>query len=297
MDVNLLLMHGWAGVLLLVTGGLIAGSFLNVVIHRLPAMLDREWRRQAREQLEVDDGTRPPDAEADAETEADAERLNLFVPRSRCPACGYRIKSMEIIPILSWLASRGRCSNCGVAISARYPIVEALAAFAALAAVAEFGWTWPALAAAAFAFFLIALACIDLDTQLLPDQLTLPLLWAGLLVNAFGGITDLTSAVFGAAAGYLVLWSVYWVFRWITGREGMGYGDFKLFAAIGAWLGWTALPAVILCAAVIGLAFALVAIVAKRRTRHQPLPFGPFLAFAGWAALMFRETAISALPM
>ena len=287
MELSVLLMHGWAGIALLAVVGLIVGSFLNVVIYRLPIMLDRGWQRQARETLDMKEAAPP----------TEAGQLNLVFPGSHCPSCGHRIKPAENIPILSWLALRGRCSNCGAAISLRYPIVETIAACGAIAAVAACGWTWLAVAAAGYTWVLIALACIDFDTHLLPDQMTLPLLWAGLLVNALGGFTDLAPAVFGAAGGYLFLWGVYWVFKWLTGKEGMGYGDFKLFAAIGAWLGWTALPAVILIAAVIGLAYALVSILNKRRTRHQPMPFGPFLAMAGWGALMFRETAMSALPI
>ena len=287
MDLNLLLTHGWAGVLTLAMGGLIVGSFLNVVIYRLPLMLDREWRRQAREQLEIDEAEEP----------AAAVRLDLFLPGSHCPACGYRIRAVENIPVVSWLALRGRCSNCGAAISPRYPLVEAITACALVIAVAAFGWTWPAVAAAGYGCVLLTLACIDFDTQLLPDQLTLPLLWAGLLANVFGSFADLSSAVIGAAGAYLFLWSVYWAFKWLTGKEGMGYGDFKLFAAIGAWLGWTALPAVILIAAVIGLAYALASILHRRRTRHEPLPFGPFLAIAGWGALIFRETATAVFPV
>ncbi len=287
MELNVLMMHGWGGVLLLAVGGLIVGSFLNVVIYRLPLMLERDWKRQAREQLETDDGAKP--------AETDAAQLNLFLPGSHCPSCGFRIRAVENIPVLSWLALRGLCSNCGAAISPRYPFVEAITACAVLVAFAAFGWTWLAVAAAGYTCMLIALACIDFDTQLLPDQMTLTLLWAGLLTNALGGFTDLASAVLGAAGAYLFLWSVYWIFKWLTGKEGMGYGDFKLFAAIGAWLGWTALPAVILLSAAIGLAYALVSILQRRRTRHQPLPFGPFLAMAGWGALMFRETAMNAL--
>ena len=286
MDLSVLTMHGWAGVLLLAVGGLIVGSFLNVLIYRLPLMLEREWSRQAREQLESTGGAEPPRVDAQ-----DSARFNLFLPRSHCPACGNYIKPAENIPILSWLALRGRCSQCSAAISPRYPIVEAVTAGALLLAVAAFGWTWLAAAAAGYTCVLIALAGIDFDTRLLPDQLTLPLLWAGLLTNAFDGFTGLESAVLGAAGAYLFLWSVYWIFRWLTGKEGMGYGDFKLFAAIGAWLGWTALPAVLLGSAALGLLYAFVSILMKRRTREQPLSFGPFLAIAGWGAMLFREIA------
>ncbi len=306
MDLTVLLMHGWASLLMLAVGALIIGSFLNVVIYRLPLMLDREWRRQARQQLDEGEPAGPVEAGSEeaapkrtglqaAGPEDDAAIFNLFLPRSHCPACGQVIRAAENIPIASWLALRGLCSNCGAAISPRYPVVEAASACAVLVAVAAFGWTGLAAAAAAYTCALIALACIDFDTRLLPDQLTLPLLWAGLLTNALGGFTDLASAVLGAAGAYLFLWTVYWAFKWLTGKEGMGYGDFKLFAAIGAWLGWTALPAVLLIAASIGLAYALVSILRKRRTRYQPLPFGPFLAIAGWGALVFRELALGGM--
>lgn len=274
------MMSGWAGLLLLLATGLAFGSFLNVAIHRLPIMLARRWNAQARAQLGLQ--------EEAASAEADAAPFNLFLPPSHCPACKHPLKIRENIPILSWLMQKGRCCNCGGAISVRYPLVEALAAGAALAAAAAFGFTWLGFAAAAYAWALIALAGIDLDTQLLPDQITLPLLWSGLLVNAFGGFADLSSAVVGTAAGYLFLWTVYWGFKLITGKEGMGHGDFKLLAAIGAWLGWQVLPQVILLAAATGLAWALAGILTRGRDRRQPIPFGPFLALAGWAVLLLE---------
>ena len=266
--------------------GLAIGSFLNVVIYRLPVMLARDWNRQARQQLDI--------ADTDEPGQQPETPFNLFVPRSLCRSCGHQIRILENIPILSWLALRGRCSNCDAAISSRYPLVEAMTAAGVLAAVAALGWSWLAVAAVGYTCLLVALACIDLDTRLLPDQMTLPILWGGLIVNALGGFARLDSAVLGAAGGYLFLWTVYWGFKLVTGKEGMGYGDFKLFAAIGAWLGWTVLPAVILFAAVTGLAYALVSTVRQQRKRHEPLPFGPFLALAGWAALIFREQTVSA---
>ncbi len=284
-----LLLHGWAGIALLACLGLVCGSFLNVVIHRVPLMLNRAWDRQAREQLHGEHAAAP--------VEADDPPFNLFVPGSRCPACGHRIRAIENIPVLSWLALKGRCSSCASTISARYPIIEILTACAFLAAAALFGWTWTATAAAIYSGFLIALAGIDFDTRMLPDQLTLPLLWAGLITNAFGGFVELEAAVLGAAGAYLFLWSLYWAFKALSGKEGMGYGDFKLFAAIGAWLGWTVLPGVILVAAVLGLGYALAAILAGRRDRHQPLPFGPFLATAGWLALLVQHQALVSLPI
>ncbi len=281
--------HGWLGVLLLAVLGLAVGSFLNVLIHRLPVMLARDWNRQARQQLDIE--------QTGATKPADEAPFNLFVPRSYCRSCNHPLRAVENIPILSWLALGGRCSNCGTAISARYPLVEAGAAVVLAVAVASFGWSWLGVAAAGYGCLLIALACIDFDTQLLPDQLTLPLLWAGLITNAIGGFTDPAAAVLGAAVAYLFLWSVYWCFKLLTGREGMGYGDFKLFAAIGAWLGWTALPATILIAAVAGLAYALVTMRHQREKRGQPVPFGPFLALAGWTMLIFRDKVATMLAL
>lgn len=292
MTFSSLFAQGWPGVLLLVVLGLVVGSFLNVLIYRLPAMLARNWNHQAREQLDLEEteGTDEP-------APTDETPFNLFVPRSHCRSCGHQIRALENIPILSWLALRGRCSNCRAAITARYPLVEAITAAAVLAAVAAFGWSWLALAAAGYSCFLIALACIDFDTQLLPDQLTLPLLWAGLVVNAIGGFAGLTAAVLGAAGGYLFLWSLCWGFKLLTGKEGMGYGDFKLFAAIGAWLGWAALPPVILIAAVAGLAYALATMLGRRWERGQHVPFGPFLALAGWVMLIFPNQAGTVFPL
>ncbi len=257
--------------------GLIIGSFLNVVISRLPVMLDRQWSRAARQQLDLSENQNEDEA---------ASAYNLFVPRSHCPSCGRAIRMIENIPLLSWLVLRGRCSRCGAAIGARYPLVELITALSAAIIVAIFGWTPLGIAAFAYSCCMIALAGIDFETHLLPDQLTLPLLWGGLVVNAFAGFAEPANAIIGAAGGYLFLWLVYWLFKWITRREGMGYGDFKLFAAIGAWLGWMALPLVVLLAAAAALAYGLLGILSGRNTRHQPIPFGPFLAVAGWAALM-----------
>jgi leader peptidase (prepilin peptidase)/N-methyltransferase len=255
--------------------GLLVGSFLNVVIHRLPLMLEQGWRAECAELS----GTPAPSA----------ERYNLVVPRSRCPHCGHPISAIENIPLLSYLALRGRCAECQAAISPRYPIVEALAG----AIAAYIAWRYGASAAAAgamfFAWTMIALAFIDLDTFYLPDNLTLPLLWTGLVFNIGATFTDLTSAVIGAAAGYLVLWVVFWAYKLATGKEGMGYGDFKLLAAIGAWLGWKMLPLVILLSSFVGAVVGIALIVLARRGRNVPIPFGPYLALAGLIALFYGE--------
>jgi leader peptidase (prepilin peptidase) / N-methyltransferase len=251
--------------------GLIVGSFLNVVIHRLPRMLERGWQAQCAELR----GETPP-AEAP---------YNLVVPRSACPACGHRISALENVPVLSWLVLRGRCSACGTDISARYPIVELIAGTLGALAIAHFGPTWQGLAACGLLWTLLALTFIDLDTQLLPDDLTLPLLWAGLFVNLFGLFVPLHEAVIGAIGGYISLWSVYWAFKLIRGKEGMGYGDFKLLAALGAWMGWKALPAIVLLSSAVGAVIGLSLVLIKRRDHQQPLPFGPYLAVAGAVAL------------
>ncbi|PTD96793.1 prepilin peptidase [Pseudothauera lacus] len=255
--------------------GLFVGSFLNVVIHRLPRMMEREWQAQA--------------AELRGEAAPSQERFNLATPRSRCPHCGHLITAVENIPVVSYLILRGRCRHCSAPISGRYPVVELLSAALSGYAAWHFGFGLAALGALFFLWTMIALAFIDLDTQLLPDDLTLPLLWGGLLFNLAGTYTDLSSAVIGAMAGYLALWSVYWLFKLLTGKEGMGYGDFKLLAAIGAWLGWQVLPLTILLSSLVGAAVGIALIVLARHGRNVPIPFGPYLAAAGVIALFWGE--------
>ncbi|HEX5339924.1 MAG TPA: A24 family peptidase [Gammaproteobacteria bacterium] len=253
--------------------GLVIGSFLNVVIYRLPLMLEREWRTQCAELNDM-----PP---------PEAERYNLIVPRSRCPHCGHAITALENIPLLSYLGLRGRCHSCHARISLRYPLIE-LATGALSAWVAwHFGFGWTALGALLLTWVLLSLTAIDFDQQLLPDKLTLPLLWLGLAFNLGHVFTDLSSAVIGALAGYLSLWCVFHAFKWVTGKEGMGYGDFKLFAALGAWLGWQMLPAIILLAAATGAVVGIALILSRRLRQGVPMPFGPFLAAAGWIALLW----------
>ncbi|ENO89756.1 prepilin peptidase [Thauera linaloolentis] len=256
--------------------GLFVGSFLNVVIHRLPRMMERDWHVQA--------------AELRGEPAPQTERLNLATPRSRCPHCGHLIGALENIPIISYLALRGRCRHCGAGISKRYPIVEACTAALSGYAAWHFGFGLAALGALLFIWTMMALAFIDLDTQLLPDDLTLPLLWLGLLFNLGNTFSDLSSAVIGAMAGYIALWSVYWAFKLLTGKEGMGYGDFKLLAAIGAWLGWQVLPLTILLSSLVGALVGIALIVFARHGRNVPIPFGPYLAAAGVIALFWGES-------
>jgi len=253
--------------------GLAVGSFLNVVIYRLPTILEREWAAQC--------------AELAGKELAPQPRYNLAVPRSACPGCGAPITALQNVPILSWLMLKGRCKNCGMRISARYPMVEAVAGIAAGFCAWHFDLGVAAVAAMLFVWCMIALAVIDYDTQLLPDDITLPLLWAGLLLNSSGGFVDLKSAVIGAVAGYLSLWSVYWLFKLATGKEGMGYGDFKLLGAIGAWLGWQVLILVVLLSAVVGAAVGISLIVFAGHGRSKPIPFGPFLAAAGVIAMFY----------
>ncbi len=256
--------------------GLFVGSFLNVVVHRLPKMMEREWHAQA--------------AELRGEPEpAAGERFNLATPRSRCPHCGHLITALENIPVVSYLVLRGRCRHCGAAISKRYPIVELLTAALSGYAAWHFGFGLAALGALLFIWTMVALTFIDLDTQLLPDDLTLPLLWLGLLLNLGAIYTELDSAVVGAIAGYLALWSIYWLFKLTTGKEGMGYGDFKLLGAIGAWLGWKMLPLTILLSSLVGAAVGIALILFAKHGRNVPIPFGPYLAAAGVIALFWGE--------
>lgn len=251
--------------------GLLVGSFLNVVIHRLPKMMEAEWAQHH--------------AESSGADILPSSKYNLIVPRSACPNCGHQITALENIPVLSYLALGGKCSTCKTPISARYPLVEALTGALSGAIAWHFGFSGMAIAALLFSFALIALTFIDFDTFLLPDDITLPLLWAGLIFNLGGGFTDLHSAVIGAIAGYLSLWSIYWMFKLVTGKEGMGYGDFKLLAAIGAWFGWQLLPAVILLSSVAGSVIGIGLIILARHGRNLPIPFGPYLALGGIAAL------------
>jgi leader peptidase (prepilin peptidase) / N-methyltransferase len=253
--------------------GLAVGSFLNVVIHRLPKMMERGWQEEC--------------AGLRGESVPPAEPFNLFVPRSRCPACGHGITAIENVPLLSWAALRGRCAACKAPISMRYPLVELLAGGAAAWCAARFGFGVAAFAAMLFLWSVIAASFIDFDTQLLPDSITLPLLWLGLLVNIPGTFVDLRSAVIGAAAGYLSLWSVYWLFKLATGKEGMGFGDFKLLAAVGAWCGWQALPVTILLSSFIGAVVGIGLMVFARHGRNVPIPFGPYLGAAGIVALFW----------
>lgn len=253
--------------------GLCVGSFLNVVIHRLPAMMERDWAVQC--------------ADLRGEPVPSTETFNLIVPRSRCPACGHRIRALENIPLVSWAMLRGKCSACGARISPRYPVVELLGGLGAAWCAVHFGPGLAGLAAMVFVWAMIAVSYIDFDTQLLPDAISLPLLWLGLLVNIPGTFTDLRSSVIGAAAGYLFLWLVYWAFKLVTGKEGMGFGDFKLLAAIGAWTGWQLLPLAILVSSFAGAVVGMALILVAGRARHVPIPFGPYLACAGVVALFW----------
>ena len=269
--------------------GLMVGSFLNVVIHRLPKMMELGWRQQCAELLQGDEAGNPPPASGGDET-AQLAPYNLIVPRSACPHCNHAISAWENIPIVSYLMLRGKCKGCGAAISPRYPVIEAISGMLCAYAAWHFGFGWTAADALLLIWALLALTAIDIDTQLLPDDITLPLLWAGLLFNLNGVFTNLSSAVLGAVIGYLALWSVYWLFKLVTGKEGMGYGDFKLLAALGAWLGWQMLPLIILLSSLVGAVVGITLIVALKHGRNIPIPFGPYLAGGGLIALFWGQT-------
>lgn len=263
--------------------GLFIGSFLNVVIARLPVMMEREW------QAEIAEFRGTPIAEA--------ERFNLITPRSRCPHCGHTISALENIPLVSFLFLRGHCCHCQASISIRYPLVEMLTAVLSACVAWHFGYSLITAGALVFVWIMIALAFIDFDTRLLPDSLTLPLLWMGLIFNLLTGNVSPEDAIFGAVAGYLFLWLVYWLFKLVTGKEGMGYGDFKLLAAIGAWLGWQALPLTVVLASVSGALFGIVLVALGRHRRNTPMPFGPFLAVAGLLVLFQGKALATFLPI
>ena len=262
--------------------GLTIGSFLNVVIHRLPKMMERDWRNQCTEILE---GAPPPDRQP---------AFNLVVPRSRCPNCDHQITALENIPVLSYLVLKGRCSECKWRIPLRYPAIEILCGLLSVIVVWQFGLTVQAAGALLLTWALIALSFIDFDTQFLPDAITLPFLWLGLAFNVAGIFTSTQASVIGAIAGYLTLWSVYHVFRLITGKEGMGYGDFKLLALFGAWLGWSALPLVVLLSSVVGAVIGVGLIAARGHDKNIPIPFGPYLAIAGWIAMLWGTQLMDA---
>ena len=262
--------------------GLMVGSFLNVVIHRLPIILERNFHQECAQCL--------PENEASIETH---QPYNLAYPRSSCPQCGHMISAFENIPVISWLCLRGRCKACATPISIRYPLVELSTAILSGLIAWQYGPSFFTLGAIIFLWFLIALIFIDTDTYLLPDDLTLPLLWLGLLFNLFTGYVALSSAVLGAVFGYLSLWSVYWIFKLLTGKEGMGYGDFKLLAALGAWLGWQSIPLIILLSSITGALLGIAMIVFKQRGAAKPIPFGPYLGIAGLIAMHWGSTLLT----
>lgn len=269
--------HVLAFVLLCVLLGLIVGSFLNVVIHRLPRMMERDWKRQAEEILH-------PDA-----VQPDRPTYNLILPHSHCPHCDAEIKPWQNLPLISYALLRGRCGNCRERISVRYPLVELLTAVLSGVVAWQFGFGWEAGAMLLLTWSLISLSLIDADTQLLPDSIVLPMLWLGLIINSTGLFTDIHSALWGAVSGYLSLWAVYWVFKLITGKEGMGYGDFKLLAMLGAWGGWQVLPLTILLSSLVGAVLGIIILKSRGDSNATPLPFGPYLAIAGWIAIIWGD--------
>ncbi|MDP3846301.1 MAG: A24 family peptidase [Pseudomonas sp.] len=256
--------------------GLLIGSFLNVLIYRLPKMLQRDWQAQAREILNLT-------------AEARSETFNLILPNSSCPHCSHEIKPWENIPIISYLFLRGKCSACKAHISLRYPLVELSCGLLSAYIAWHFGFTWQTGAMLVLTWGLLAMSLIDADHQLLPDALVLPLLWLGLIVNQFGLFTTPADALWGAVAGYLSLWSVYWLFKLVTGKEGMGYGDFKLLAMLGAWGGWQILPLTILLSSLVGAVLGLIMLKLRNAETSTPIPFGPYLAIAGWIALLWGD--------
>ncbi len=262
--------------------GLLIGSFLNVVIYRLPVMMEQEWRSHCAEFL----GT--PEQQQES-----ADRFDLLVPRSRCPHCGHKIRALENIPVLSYLMLRGKCSACGAPISIRYPLIESLSAVLSVAVAWHFGLGWQMAGALLLTWALIALSFIDFDKQLLPDSITLPFLWLGIGLSLFGLYTDTTSSVIGAMAGYLVLWGIYHLFKLLTRKEGMGHGDFKLLALLGAWIGWEMLPLVVLLSSVVGAVVGVALILIRGQDRNVPIPFGPYLAIAGWLGLLWGEDLVT----
>ncbi len=273
--------YHWLYFFMLGLFSLLVGSFLNVLIHRLPIMLERSWQQEYQDYFTAGDNPPP------------AEPYNLFLPRSACPHCGHQITALENIPLLSWLFLKGRCSACQHPISIRYPLTELLCMLASIAVAIYYPPGWALAGALLLTWVLLVLTFIDFDKLLLPDQLTLPLLWVGLLLNLSQQFVPLSDAVIGAIAGYMVLWSICWAFKLLTGKEGMGYGDFKLLAALGVWLGWQSLPLILILSSCVGAVLGITLVVMKRQHQEKPMPFGPYLAIAGWIALLWGEQLTS----
>lgn len=271
--------------LIITTLGLLVGSFLNVVIYRLPIMMERAFKQDAGEYFNLDNAKDT----LDNNKNVDNAVFNLSVPRSACPSCNHQITAIENIPVISYLFLKGKCSRCKTKISPRYPLIELFTGVLSLVVAFQFGVTWQAVLALILTWALITLTFIDFDTMLLPDSIVLPILWLGLFCNSEMIFTNLHNAVIGAIAGYLSLWSIYWAFKLITGKEGMGYGDFKLFALIGAWLGWQYLPLTILLSSVVGAVIGIALMINRSKDTTMAIPFGPYLAIAGWIALMWGE--------
>ncbi|MDO6460342.1 A24 family peptidase [Granulosicoccaceae sp. 1_MG-2023] len=267
---------------------LFVGSFLNVVIHRLPIMMENGWRRECREFIAQDSGQPLPEDEAQP-------TFNLMVPRSRCPSCGQQINALQNIPILSYLLLKGKCGNCGTGISVQYPIIEAVTMILSVMVALKFGVSLQTLFGIFLTWALISLTMIDFKHTLLPDDITLPMLWLGLLISLVPVFVSPSEAIVGAVVGYLALWSVYHLFKLVTGKEGMGYGDFKLLGLLGAWFGWASIPMIILLSSVVGAVVGISLIVIRGRDRNIPIPFGPYLAAAGWLAMMYGDTISRAL--
>ncbi len=268
---------------------LMVGSFLNVVIHRVPIMMELGWRAGVIEYLTDQQKDKDKPLDLEFRSELPAEPFNIAVPRSRCPQCGNEITASQNIPIISYLLLRGRCAGCKTKISVRYPIIELVTMMLSLVVAWKLGPTPAAVLGIVVTWFLVAMSMIDFDHQLLPDTMTLPLMWIGLLAALIPVFTDLQSAVVGAALGYMILWSIYQLFKLITGKEGMGYGDFKLLAALGALLGWQALPVIILLSSLVGAIVGIAIIAITRRDKNIPIPFGPYLAAAGWLAMLWGD--------
>ncbi len=275
-------LYPWLFPLLATVFGLIVGSFLNVVIHRLPIMMEREWRKECQESF--------PEANLSVESGV----YNLSVPRSACPSCNHQLRAIDNIPVISWLMLKGKCHQCHTKISVRYPLVETLTASLCLLVALQCGFSYFAIALLFFTFVLVTATFIDLDTMLLPDQLTLPLMWGGISLALLQiSPVSLQDSIIGAIAGYLCLWSVYWAFKLLTGKEGMGYGDFKLLAALGAWLGWQYLPMIILLSSLVGLVFGIIQLRMQKKGIEMAFPFGPYLAIAGWVAALWGEQILT----